>query len=75
MSQTPEARPARSAARPRGWVSLYVVAFILMLGAGACLALAARGFLEDLWLLWLSAGLSAAAIVLAIAGIVAPRRP
>lgn len=58
----------------RGLVSLYAVAFVLMLGAGVALALAVHSFLSDLWPLWLSAGLSAAAIVVAVAGLVVPRR-
>lgn len=60
--------------RPRGLLSLYVVAFLLMLGAGAVLALAVHSFLSDRWPLWLSAGLSAAAIVIAVLGLVLPRR-
>lgn len=53
----------------RGWFSVYIVAFVLMVAAGTCLALAARGFLEDRWLLWASIGLSAAAIVTAVVGV------
>jgi len=60
--------------RPRGLLSVYVVAFVLMLAAGGVLALAVRSFLTDLWPLWLSAGLSAAAIVAAVIAVVAPRR-
>jgi hypothetical protein len=59
----------------RGWVSLYVVAFVLMLGAGACLALAVRSFLTDMWPLWLSVALSSTAIVTAVLGLLLPRRP
>jgi hypothetical protein len=55
-------------------VSLYAAAFVLMLCAGAALALAVRSFLSDLWPLWLSAGLSAGAVVLAVLGLVLPRR-
>lgn len=49
---------------------LYVGAFLLMAAAGFTLAVAARGFLASTRLLWLSAGLSAAAIVAAVASVV-----
>jgi mannose/fructose/N-acetylgalactosamine-specific phosphotransferase system component IIC len=61
-------------ARPRGWVSLYFVAFALMLAAGAALASSAVNFLDSTRPLWLSTGLSAAAILAAIAAVVLPRR-
>jgi hypothetical protein len=60
--------------RPRGRVSLYAIAFVLMLSAGAALVASARGFLESTRLLWLSTALSGLAIVAAIAGLVLPRR-
>ena len=59
---------------PRGWTTLYAVAFVVMLIAGLLLAIAARGFLDNLTLLWLSAGLSLGAIVLAVLALVLPRR-
>jgi hypothetical protein len=59
---------------PRGWTTLYAVAFVVMLVAGLLLAIAARGFLDNLTLLWLSAGLSLGAIVLAVLALVIPRR-
>ena len=59
---------------PRGWTTLYAVAFVAMLVAGLLLAIAARGFLDNLTLLWLSAGLSLGAIVLAVLALVLPRR-
>ena len=59
---------------PRGWTTLYAVAFVVMLAAGLLLAIAARGFLDNLTLLWLSAGLSLGAIVLAVLALVLPRR-
>ena len=59
---------------PRGWTTLYAVAFVVMLVAGLLLAVAARGFLDNLTLLWLSAGLSLGAIVLAVLALVLPRR-
>jgi hypothetical protein len=51
---------------------LYVIAFLLMATAGFTLAVAARGFLASTRLLWFSAGMSAAAIVAAVASIVWP---
>jgi hypothetical protein len=51
---------------------LYVVAFLLMAAAGFTLAVAARGFLASTRLLWFSAGMSAAAIVAAVASVVWP---
>ena len=59
---------------PRGWTTMYAVAFVVMLVAGLLLAIAARGFLDNLTLLWLSAGLSLGAIVLAVLALVLPRR-
>ena len=59
---------------PRGWTTLYAVAFAVMLVAGLLLAIAARGFLDNLTLLWVSAGLSLGAIVLAVLALVLPRR-
>jgi hypothetical protein len=53
---------------------VYVVALVLLLCAGAVLAVSARGFLESIGLLWLSIGLSGAAIVLAVASVVLPPR-
>jgi hypothetical protein len=58
----------------RGWVSLYLVAFLLMLGAAVFFGMSSRGFLQDPWLLWASVGLSAAAIAMAIISLVLPRR-
>jgi hypothetical protein len=67
----PAGDPAK---RPRGWLSLYVVAFVLLLAAGLCAALAARTFLENLFLLKLSAACSVVAIVTAVLAVVLPRR-
>jgi hypothetical protein len=58
----------------RGWVSLYALAFVLLLAAVACVALAGRDFLQDLTLLKASAALSVAAIVLAVVSVVLPKR-
>jgi lysylphosphatidylglycerol synthetase-like protein (DUF2156 family) len=60
--------------RPRGSFALYTVAFVLMLVAGVSLVLSAKGLLESTRLLWVSSGFSAAAIVVAVVGLVAPRR-
>ncbi len=61
--------------RPRrGWVSLYAVAFALLLVAGAVFAFAAFGQLESLRLLRVSAWLSVAAIVAAVVSVVIPVR-
>lgn len=72
--QEDEAIPGDRPAKPRGWLSLYVVAFVLLLAAGLLAALAARTFLEDLLLLKLSAACSLGAIVTAVLGVVLPRR-
>ena len=51
-------------------LSFYVVAFLLMAASGFTLAVAARGFLASTRLLWLSAGMSLAAIIAAVASVV-----
>ena len=51
---------------------MYVIAFLLMAAAGFALAVAARGFLASTRLLWFSAGMSAAAIVAAVASVMWP---
>ncbi len=61
-------------ARVRGWVSLHAIAFLLLVGAGSALTASAVGFLESTRLLWVSSGLSLAAIVSALAGLLLPRR-
>jgi uncharacterized membrane protein len=70
--ETPEAM--RASAGPRGWTSVYGAAFVAMIAAGLLLGLAARDFLREDGLLWVSITLSAVAIVLAIASVVLPRR-
>jgi hypothetical protein len=60
--------------KARGWVSLYAVAFVLLVLAGAALVSAALGFLASTRLLWVSAGLSALAMVTAVLGVTLPRR-
>jgi len=58
----------------RGWMSLFVAAFVTMLIAAGTLVVAAKGFLASSGLLWLSAGLSALAIALALASVLLRRR-
>ena len=60
--------------RPRGSIPLYVVAFALLVFAGAALVSAALGFLASTRLLWISAGLSLLAIAAAAGAVLAPRR-
>jgi len=60
--------------RPRGSFLLYAVAFGALVAAGALIGIAAVTFLDNLALLWASVGLSVLATVVAIAGIVVPRR-
>jgi hypothetical protein len=60
--------------KPRGWVSLYALAFLLMAAAGAALVISAKHFLSNIDLLWISAGLSGAAILVSIVGVLLPRR-
>ena len=67
MSHAPERRP-------RGSFALYIVAFVLMLVAGASLVMSAKGLLESTRLLWVSTGFSVAAILVAVVGLVVPRR-
>ena len=59
---------------PKGPVILYAAAFVLLLAALGSLLLAVKGLLQDRWPLGLSAGLSVAAIVAAIACMVLARR-
>jgi len=60
--------------RQRGSFAFYIVAFVLMLVAGLSLVMSAKGLLESTRLLWVSSGFSAAAIVVAVVGLVVPRR-
>ena len=59
---------------PRGWVSLYAVAFALMLGAATVLVASSLGSLRSIGLLWVSTCLSIAAIAVAVASLLVPRR-
>ena len=71
--QRTEPETVPDARRPRGWASLYALAFVVLVGAGAALTLAAVSLLESTRLLWVSTALSGLAIVLAIASVVLPR--
>ena len=55
-------------------MSLYAVAFALMLAAGALFVVASLGRLESLRMLRVSAGLSVGAILLAVLSVLVPRR-
>ena len=58
----------------RSGLILYAIAFVLVLAALAALLAAIHGCLQERWPLWLSAGLSAAAIVVAVAAWFVDRR-
>jgi hypothetical protein len=64
----------RSPSRPHGWVSLYAVAFGLVIASGVFVVIAARDFLATLTSLWISIALSVAAIVVATFAVALPRR-
>jgi hypothetical protein len=66
---------ARPAAPPRkGWVSLYAVAFALMLVAAIALMASSLGSLRSIGLLWISSALSLVSAALAVASVLVPRR-
>ena len=60
--------------RARGWTSLYLLAFVLVIAAGAVLLMSVLDFLASIRLLWVSIILSASAIVAALAGVLLPKR-
>ena len=60
--------------RRRGWVSLYAVAFALMLVAAITLMASSLGSLRSIRLLWISSALSLLAAGLAVVSAVVPRR-
>jgi hypothetical protein len=70
----PHADPGARTKRPRGWVSVYALAFVLLLGAGAAMGASAVGLLASTRLLWASTILSGAAILVAVTSVVLPRR-
>ena len=63
-----------SAPRGRGWLSLYALAFALMVVAAGFFAAATIGTLTSLRMLRVSTVLSGIAIVVAILAVVLPRR-
>jgi hypothetical protein len=66
---------ARAAAPPRkGWVSLYAVAFALMLVAAVALMASSLGSLRSIGLLWISSALSLLSAGLAVVSVLVPRR-
>jgi len=75
MDDRPHVSDAPAAGRRvRGWASMYAVAFVLLVGAGAAMAAAAVSLLSSTRLLWVSAILSALAIVVAVVSVLLPRR-
>jgi predicted MFS family arabinose efflux permease len=63
------------ASRPAGIsLGLYAAAFLLLLTAGACIGAAVLDELQETRLLWVSAGLSYAAVVLALLSLLLPSR-
>jgi hypothetical protein len=66
---------ARAVASPRkGWVSLYAVAFAVMLVAAIALMASSLGSLRSIGLLWISSALSLLSAGLAVASVLVPRR-
>jgi len=63
-----------AAAPRRGWVSLYAVAFALMIVAAIALMASSLGSLRSIRLLWISSALSLLAAGLAVVSVVVPRR-
>jgi uncharacterized membrane protein YfcA len=76
VTTVPDEAVAGDAPAParRAPVILYTMAFILLVAALGSLLLAVRGFLQELWPLWLSAGLSVTAILAALTGMRTVRR-
>jgi hypothetical protein len=58
----------------RGTIGLYAGAFVLMIAAGTALVGSSLGSFRSIGLLWVSGGLSVAAIGLALASVLVPRR-
>jgi hypothetical protein len=69
-----EANVLRTPGDQRGWVRVYAIAFVLMSVAGGLFVASFLGRLESIRLLWASAGVSVAAIVVAAVSVLAPRR-
>ena len=68
--------PTARAAVPtrKGWVSLYTVAFAVMLVAAIALMASSLGSLRSIKLLWISSALSLLSAGLAVASVLVPRR-
>ena len=68
--------PTARAAVPtrKGWVSLYAVAFAMMLVAAIALMASSLGSLRSIGLLWISSVLSLLSAGLAVASVLVPRR-
>ena len=58
----------------RGWISVYAVAFALMVAAAIALVASSLGSLRSISLLWFSSALSLTAIAAAVASVFVPRR-
>ena len=66
---------ARAVTLPRkGWVSLYAVAFAVMLVAAIALMASSLGSLRSIGLLWISSALSLLSVGLAVASVLVQRR-
>jgi hypothetical protein len=74
VSEPADDVPHARTKRPRGWVSVYALAFALLLGAGAAMGASAVGLLASTRLLWTSTILSGVAILVAVTSVVLPRR-
>jgi hypothetical protein len=59
---------------PRPALVLYLVAWLLVLAAAACIGASARGFLASTSLLWAAVGLGATAILVAVASVLVRRK-
>lgn len=62
------------AKKQRGWVSLYAIAFGLLVVAVLVFAVTTIGSLQSTRPLWVSAAFSVAALVVAVASVLVPRR-
>jgi hypothetical protein len=69
-----EANVLQTPGDQRGWVRVYAIAFVLLAVAGGLFVASFLGRLESIRLLWASAGVSVAAIVVAAVSVLAPRR-
>ena len=69
-----EANVLRTPGDQHRWVRVYAIAFVLMAVAGGLFVVSFLGRLESIRLLWASAGVSVASIVVAAVSVLAPRR-